>query len=129
MIANDAARLSDALTTVTLMKEVKRNLEVALGETQQNNQTLKDEHQALHIAFAALEAQVVSTKLPQSLPVGADRARLSLAGGGRAGQAASGREHRPGPTARLLQSARRRTSQQGQRKLPQVRPVDIYRFH
>ena len=46
-----------------LLREVKRNLEVTLAETEAANQTLKDEHQALHIAFAALESRVAKLQV------------------------------------------------------------------
>jgi len=48
-------RLSDAETTIIVLKEEKRLLEASLSETDAVNQVLRDEHQALQIAYASIE--------------------------------------------------------------------------
>lgn len=48
-------RLSDAETTIIVLKEEKRLLEASLSETEAVNQVLRDEHQALQIAYASIE--------------------------------------------------------------------------
>ncbi|XP_033760176.1 autophagy-related protein 16-1-like [Pecten maximus] len=48
-------RLSDATATELAMKNAIKNLELTIMELEATNQMLKDEHQALQLAFTALE--------------------------------------------------------------------------
>lgn len=51
-------RLAEAETTVIVLKEEKRLLELALSETESANQVLRDEHQALQTAYDSIEEKL-----------------------------------------------------------------------
>lgn len=51
-------RLSEAETTIIVLREEKRLLDIAVSETEGANQVLRDEHQALQIAYASIEEKL-----------------------------------------------------------------------
>ena len=50
--------MTDAETAVIILKEEKRILELSLSETESASQVLRDEHQALQIAYASIEEKL-----------------------------------------------------------------------
>ena len=50
--------MADAETAVIILKEEKRILELSLSETESASQVLRDEHQALQIAYASIEEKL-----------------------------------------------------------------------
>lgn len=51
-------RLSEAETKIIALKDEKKQLEISLSETEGGNQVLRDEHQALQIAYASIEEKL-----------------------------------------------------------------------
>ncbi len=51
-------RLNEAETTIIVLKDEKKQLEISLSEIEGGNQVLRDEHQALQIAYASIEEKL-----------------------------------------------------------------------
>ncbi|EFX75688.1 hypothetical protein DAPPUDRAFT_306657 [Daphnia pulex] len=50
--------LNEAETTIIVLKDEKKQLEISLSEIEGGNQVLRDEHQALQIAYASIEEKL-----------------------------------------------------------------------
>lgn len=51
-------RLTEAETTIIVLTDEKKQLETSLSEIEGGNQVLRDEHQALQIAYASIEEKL-----------------------------------------------------------------------
>ena len=51
-------RLTEAETTIIVLTDEKKLLETSLSEIEGGNQVLRDEHQALQIAYASIEEKL-----------------------------------------------------------------------